>query len=57
MKPKSLRINASDLNTLKVENFKVILEGRLKEWVGTVWTDLGVPTAADRRKYPVVVHE
>ena len=34
---------------------KVILDGRVKEWVGIGWIDLGVPSDADRLLLPEVV--
>lgn len=33
---------------------KVIIDGRVKEWVGIGWIDLGVPSDADRLLLPEV---
>ena len=33
----------------------VVVDGRVKEWVGIGWIDLREATAEDREKYPVAV--
>ena len=34
---------------------KVILDGRVREWVGFGWIDIGAAEEKDYAKYPVVV--
>ena len=36
---------------------KVIIDGRVKEWVGIGWIDLGVPSDADQLLLPEVVED
>lgn len=34
---------------------KVIIDGKLKEWIGFGWIELRDATASDRKRYPEVV--
>lgn len=58
-----MRIKRSELQNLRMvagnerKYRKVIIDGRVKEWVGIGWIDLGVPSDADRLLLPEVVED
>lgn len=58
-----MKVNRAELSILRMvagnerKYTKVIIEGRLKEWVGIGWIDCGEPTEEDRAKYPEAVED
>lgn len=61
--PPRLKVKRSELTNLRMvagndrKYDKVIIDGRVKEWVGIGWIDLGVPSDADRLLLPEVVED
>lgn len=58
--PTCLKVKRSELTNLRMvagnerKYDKVIIDGRVKEWVGIGWIDLGMPSDADRLLLPEV---
>ena len=58
-----MRVKRSELQNLRMvvgnerKYRKVIIDGRVKEWVGIGWIDLGVPSDADQLLLPEVVED
>lgn len=59
--PTCLKVKRSELTNLRMvagnerKYDKVIIDGRVKEWVGIGWIDLGMSSDADRLPLPEVV--